>query len=38
MGALRDMPNVGKVLEKHLIAVGIPSPEALRKPAPGKRL
>jgi DNA transformation protein len=28
--ALRDMPNVGKVLEKNLIDVGIDTPEALR--------
>ena len=31
MNALRDMPNVGKVLEKNLIDVGIASPEALKQ-------
>jgi len=31
VNALRDMPNVGKVLEKNLIEVGISSPEALRE-------
>lgn len=31
MNALRDMPNVGKVLEKNLIDVGISSPEALKE-------
>ncbi len=31
MGALSDLPNVGKVLEKNLIDVGIPSPERLRE-------
>lgn len=31
MNALRDMPNVGKVLEKNLIDCGISSPEALKE-------
>ena len=31
MGALCDLPNVGKVLEKNLIDVGIDSPEKLRE-------
>jgi DNA transformation protein len=31
MGALSDLPNVGKVLERNLIDVGITSPEQLRE-------
>ena len=31
MGALADLPNVGKVLEKNLIDVGIASQESLRE-------
>lgn len=31
MSALRDLPNVGKVLEKNLIDAGIASPERLRE-------
>ncbi len=30
MSELSKLPNVGKVLEKHLIAVGIETPEQLR--------
>lgn len=30
MSALTDLPNVGKVLEKNLIAAGINTPEELR--------
>jgi len=31
MGTLSELPNVGKVLEKNLIAVGIETPEQLRE-------
>lgn len=31
MSALRDMPNVGKVLERNLIDVGIDTPAALKE-------
>jgi DNA transformation protein len=30
MGALSDLPNVGKVLEDNLLRVGIETPEQLR--------
>lgn len=31
MSELSKLPNVGKVLEEHLLAVGIETPEQLRK-------
>lgn len=31
MNKLSDLPNVGKVLEQNLIAVGIQTPEQLRE-------
>ncbi len=31
MGALADLPNVGKVLESNLLKIGVETPEQLRE-------